>query len=225
MQISSRILRLPGDTRQLLVKWGVALLVPILVFTFVWSGEGIVNNVILGLLSPGSTDYDTPSLIQAAIFILILYATVLALFGYLVAADSGRRKTLSLWLDILVFVLVPLLLVITNGLILGMAFAAIIWTIFFVVRNRVFRARPSAIPTSVEALLISDVEQKSLLMSRAIAAGFWFAAVFAVISLVVDLIFFFSGQLPTVLLIWVVVRTLVLPVAGYFLGRLGGLVA
>ncbi len=225
MQISSRILRLPGDTRQLLVKWGVALLVPILVFTFVWSGEGIVNNVILGILSPGSTDYDTPSLIQAAIFILILYATVLALSGYLVAADSGRRKTLSLWLDILVFVLVPLFLVITNGLILGMAFTALVWVLFFVVRNRVFHAKPSSTPTSVESLMLSDAEQKSVLMSRAIAAGFWFATVFAVISLVVDLIFFFSGQLPTVLLIWVVVRTLLLPVAGYFLGRLGGLAA
>ncbi|MDQ2885902.1 MAG: branched-chain amino acid ABC transporter permease [Chloroflexota bacterium] len=225
MQISSRILRLPGDTRQLLVKWGVALLVPILVFTFVWSGEGIVNNVILGILSPGSTDYDTPSLIQAAIFILILYATVLALCGYLVAADSGRRKTLSLWLDILVFVLVPLLLVITNGLILGMAFTALVWVLFFVVRNRVFHAKPSSTPTSVESLMLSDAEQKSVLMSRAIAAGFWFATAFAVISLVVDLIFFFMGQLPTVLLIWVVVRTLLLPVAGYFLGRLGGLVA
>lgn len=225
MQISSRILRLPGDTRQLLVKWGVALLVPIVMFTFAWSGETIVNQVILGLLSPASSNYDTPSLIQAAIFILVLYATVLALSGYLVAADSGRRKTLSLWLDILVFVIVPLFLVITNGLILGMAFAAIIWVLFFVVRNRVFHAKPSAAPTSVESLMLSDVEQKSLLMSRAIAAGFWFATVFAVISLVVDLIFFFTGQLPPVLLIWVVVRTLLLPVAGYFLGRLGGLIA
>ncbi len=225
MQISSRILRLPGDTRQLLVKWGVALLVPLLVFTFAWSGETIVNQVILGLLSPASSDYDTPSLIQAAIFILILYATVLALSGYLVAADSGRRKTLSLWLDILVFVLIPLFLVITNGLILGMAFTAIVWILFFVVRNRVFRAQPSAAPTSVEALVLSDVEQKSLLMSRAVAGGFWFATVFAVIWLVVDLIFFFSGQLPTILLIWVVVRTLLLPVAGYFLGRLGGTIA
>jgi ABC-type branched-subunit amino acid transport system permease subunit len=225
MQISSRILRLPGDTRQLLVKWGVALLVPIVIFTFVWSGETIVNQVILGLLSPASSTYDTPSLIQAAIFILILYATVLALSGYLVAADSGRRKTLSLWLDILVFVVVPLFLVLTNGLILGMAFAAIVWTLFFIVRNRVFRARPASIPTSVEALVLSDVEQKSLLMSRAIAAGFWFATVFAVISLVVDLIFFFTGQLPPILLIWVVVRTLLLPVAGYFLGRLGGSIA
>ncbi len=225
MQISSRILRLPGDTRQLLVKWGVALLVPILIFTFVWSGETIVNQVILGLLSPGSSDYDTPSLIQAAIFILILYATVLALSGYLVAADSGRRKTLSLWLDILVFVVVPLFLVLTNGLILGMAFTAIVWILFFFVRNRVFRAKPSGTPTSVEALVLSDVDQKSLLMSRAVAAGFWFATAFAVIWLVVDLIFFFSGQLPTILLIWVIVRTLLLPIAGYFLGRLGGTIA
>lgn len=225
MQISSRILRLPGDSRQLLVKWGVALLVPLVIFTFVWSGETIVNQVILGLLSPANSVYDTPSLIQAAIFILILYATVLALSGYLVAADSGRRKTLSLWLDILVFVLVPLFLVSTNGLILGMAFTAIVWILFFVVRNRVFHAKPSSAPTSVDALVLSDVEQKSLLMGRAVAAGFWFATVFAVIWLIVDLIFFFSGQLPAILLIWVVVRTLLFPVAGYFLGRLGGTIA
>jgi len=225
MPISTRILRLPGDTRQLLFKWGVALLVPIIIFTFVWSGETIVNQVFLGLLSPGSSNYDTPSLIQAAIFILVLYATVLALSGYLVAADSGRRKTLSLWLDILVFVIVPLLLVITNGLILGLALSAIIWALFFVVRNRVFHAKPPSTPASVEELVLSDVEQKSLLMSRAVAAGFWFATAFAVISLVVDLLFFFTGQLPAVLLIWVVVRTLLLPVAGYFLGRLGGTIA
>src|SRR5260370_7010963 len=62
-------------------------------------------------------------------------------------------------------------------------------------------------------------------MSRATAAGFWFAFAFAVVWLLVDLIYFFVGQLPTVLLIWVVIRTILLPIAGYFLGRLGGAVA
>jgi ABC-type branched-subunit amino acid transport system permease subunit len=34
-----------------------------------------------------------------------------------------------------------------------------------------------------------------------------------------------SGVLPTVLLIWVIVRTILLPIAGYFLGQVGGSVA
>src|SRR6266496_265653 len=225
MPMSTAILRPPGSTRQLLFKWVVALLVPIVIFTFVWSGEAIVNNVILGLLSPGSTNYDTPSLIQAAIFILVFYATVLALVGYLVAADSGRRGTVSLWIDILVFVVLPLLLVITNGLILGLTFCAVIWAVFFLVRNRVFKARIAATPPPVESLVVTDAEQKVLLMNRAVAGGFWFGTALAVISLIVDLIYFFSGQLPTVLLIWVVIRTLLFPLIGYFLGRLGGILA
>ncbi len=225
MPMSTAILRPPGSTRQLLFKWVVALLVPIVIFTFVWSGEAIVNNVILGLLSPGSTNYDTPSLIQAAIFILVFYATVLALVGYLVAADSGQRGTVSLWVDILVFVVLPLLLVITNGLILGLTFCAVIWAVFFLVRNRVFKARIAATPPPVESLVVTDAEQKVLLMNRAVAGGFWFGTALAVISLIFDLIYFFSGQLPTVLLIWVVIRTLLLPVVGYFLGRLGGILA
>src|SRR6266516_3859553 len=225
MPMSTAILRPPGSTRQLLFKWVVALLVPIVIFTFVWSGEAIVNNVILGLLSPGSTNYDTPSLIQAAIFILVFYATVLALVGYLVAADSGQRGTVSLWVDILVFVVLPLLLVITNGLILGLTFCAVIWAVFFLVRNRVFKARIAVIPPPVESMVVTDAEQKVLLMNRAVAGGFWFGTALAVISLIFDLIYFFSGQLPTVLLIWVVIRTLLLPVVGYFLGRLGGILA
>src|SRR5712672_2915513 len=92
-----------GETRSLLIKWVVALLVPILVFTFLWSGEAIVNNVFLGILTPGSTPYDLSTLIQAAIFILIFYFAVMALIGYLCAADSGRRSMLALWADVLIF--------------------------------------------------------------------------------------------------------------------------
>ena len=31
------------DTRALLIKWIVGLLVPLAVFTFIWSGEAIIN--------------------------------------------------------------------------------------------------------------------------------------------------------------------------------------
>src|SRR5881227_3852058 len=55
------------DTRLRLFKWVIALLVPVAIFTFVWSGEEIINNVLLGLFRPGSTVYDTGSLIQATI--------------------------------------------------------------------------------------------------------------------------------------------------------------
>ena len=59
------------DMRTLLIKWIVGLLVPVAVFTFVWSGEAIINNVLLGLITPGSTPYDMPTLIAAAVFIVI----------------------------------------------------------------------------------------------------------------------------------------------------------
>ena len=213
------------DVRMLLVKWIVALLVPIVVFTFIWSGEAIVNNVLLGfMLSTGST-YDTPTLVQAAIFIVIFYATVIALAGYLVAADSGRLPTLQVWIDILIFTLVPLFLVINTGLIIGIALCAIIWPVYFYIRGRVRKARNYVPPSPLESLEVLNAEQRVGLMNRAEAGGFWFATAFAVVSLIADLIFFFTGTLPTVLLIWVVIRTLLLPVLGYFLGRLGGIVA
>ena len=99
------------DTRLRLFKWVIALLVPVAIFTFVWSGEEIINNVLLGLFRPGSTVYDTGSLIQAALFITAFYATIMALAGYLVAADSGRRGALELWIEVLVFAVIPLVLV------------------------------------------------------------------------------------------------------------------
>jgi ABC-type branched-subunit amino acid transport system permease subunit len=213
------------DTRALLVKWLVALLVPIIVFTFVWSGEAIINNAILGIFGSASSSFDTGTAIQAAVFIVLFYATVIALAGYLVAADSGRRGYLDLWLNVLVFVLIPLLLTIVIGnLIVGVATSVVVWGIYFLIRRIVRRAihyNPSA---AIEALKVGTVQPVDL-MSRARSGGFWFATLFAVIWLVVDLIFFFSGSLPTLLLIWVVVRTLALPVAGYFLGQLGGTLA
>ncbi|MFL5629455.1 MAG: branched-chain amino acid ABC transporter permease [Ktedonobacteraceae bacterium] len=223
--ISSRMLLPARDIRMLLVKWIVALLVPIVVFTFIWSGEAIVNNVLLGFLSPSGSVYDTPSLIQAAIFIAIFYATVIALAGYLVAADSGRIPMLQVWIDILIFTLVPLFLVINTGLIIGLALCAIIWPLYFYIRGRVRKARNYVPPSPLESLEILNAEERVALMHRAEAGGFWFATAFAVVSLIADLIFYFIGTLPTILLIWVVIRTLLLPILGYFLGRLGGVIA
>jgi CDP-diglyceride synthetase len=128
---SMNTMLVPGrDTRTLLIKWIVALLVPIVVFTFIWSGEAIINNVLLGLINPGSTPYDTPTLIAAAVFIVIFYVAVIALAGYLVAADSGRHGMVALWIDVLIFAVVPLLLVMSLGLIIGLALCAIVWPIY-----------------------------------------------------------------------------------------------
>jgi ABC-type branched-subunit amino acid transport system permease subunit len=223
--LSSPMLLPARDTRALLVKWIVALLVPIAVFTFVWSGEAIVNNVILGFLSPAATSLTTSALVQAAIFILIFYATVIALAGYLVAADTGRRGMIEVWIDVFIFAVVPLVLVLQAGLIIGLALCAIVWGIFFYVRGLVRKARHYTPPAVIENLNILDAEQRARIMNRAIAGGFWFAMVFAVVSLIVDLTFFLTGSLPAILLIWVVIRTLLLPVVGYLLGRLAGAIA
>jgi branched-chain amino acid transport system permease protein len=223
--ISSRMLLPTRDTQALLVKWIVALLVPLAVFTFVWSGEEIVNNVMLGILSPADTSYTTSALIQAAIFIVIFYATVITLAGYLVGADTGRRGMIEVWIDMLIFAVVPLVLVLLAGLIIGLALCAVAWGVFFYVRGLVRKARNYTPPRLLETLNILDAEQRMIVMNRAIVGGFWFGTVFAVVSLIVDLIFFVTGSLPTILLIWVVVRTLLLPVLGYFLGRLGGAIA
>jgi ABC-type branched-subunit amino acid transport system permease subunit len=216
-----------GETRSLLIKWVVALLVPILVFTFVWSGEEIVNNVLLGILTPGSTPYDLSTLIQAAIFIVIFYFAVMALIGYLSAADSGRRTTLALWIDMFVFLLIPLIVIIElNDMIFGLAASAVIWVIFFYLRNHISWLRNALAPApTLENVKVIGDEQRANLMNRATLAGFWFATAFALVSLIVDLIFFAVGSLPSVLLIWVVARTIILPIAGYFLGQLGGRIA
>jgi len=222
--MSSQLLRPAQNTRMLLIRWIVALLVPVTVFTL-WSGESIINAVI----SPSTTANDVPtdllSLFLAAAFTVIFYAAVLALTGYLVASDSGRRRTIDVWLDILIFVLIPLVLVIILGLIVGIALCAIIWPLYFYIRGRIRKARNYIQPNPVESVSVLNAEERSALLARATAGGLWFGIAFAAISLVVDLIYFFSGSLSVVLLIWVAVRTILLPIAGYFLGRLGGLVA
>ena len=139
-------------TRALLVKWLVALLVPIAVFTFVWSGEAIVNNALLGFLAPKSTTYDLGTSLQAGLFILLFYCTVIGLAGYLVAADSGRRGLFELWLNILIFVVLPLLFIISvSNLIIGLTISVIVWGLYFLVRNLVRKVRPAAPPPPISA--------------------------------------------------------------------------
>ena len=223
LAIDSRRLLPTGDTRSLLIKWVVGLLVPVAVFTFIWSGEEITNNVLLGIFSPANSTFDTATVIQDAIFIVIFYATTIALVGYLVAADSGHRGALEVWIDILVFALVPLILfIIIGNLIIGLAACAVIWPLYFFIRGRVRKARNYTPPVPLGNLSVLNAEQQSLLLSRARLGGFWFATSLTVAWLIADIIFYAIGTLPTILLIWVVVRTLLLPVAGYFLGQLGG---
>lgn len=224
--INTRALLSVRDNRAVLLKWLVTLLVPVAFFTFVWSGEQIVNNVLLGIFSPKLSSFDTPTIIIGGIFILIFYATMIALAGYLVAADSGRRGSVELWVDTLFFVMVPLLLVFfTVNLLLGLALTAVVWIIYLPIRTRVNNARNAEPLAPLPSLKVLDEERQAVLMNRAQTGGFWFATVFAVISLIADLAFFFTGSLPTLLLVWVVLRTVLLPIAGYFLGRLGGRVA
>ena len=167
------------DTRALLIKWIVGLLVPIAVFTFIWNGEEIINLSLLGVLGPGGVP-DIAVLIQIMLFIIVFYATVIALAGYLVAADSGQRGMIELWVDIAVYVLLPLFLVINQGLILGLALCAIIWVIYFFVRRSVYRALHYTPPSPLLNLRVLDAEQRVDLRNRAIAGSFWFSVVLAV---------------------------------------------
>src|SRR5437588_13085010 len=90
--IDSGLLAPDRHLRALLIKWLVALLIPVAVFTFAWSGEALENNVVLGIFSPGDSLFSNVSaVVQGGIFYAIFYATVIALLGYLVAADDGRR--------------------------------------------------------------------------------------------------------------------------------------
>jgi len=159
------------DTRKLLIKWIVALLVPLAVFTL-WSGESIINAVI----APGSVGLNVPtdpvSRIQAAIFVTVFYAAVITLASYLVAADSGRRGMIELWMDVLIFTVVPLILVIFFGLILGLALSAVVWPIYFYVRGLLRKARHYVPPPPLESLEVINAEQRVVLMSRATAGGF-----------------------------------------------------
>ncbi len=213
------------DTRALLIKWIVALLVPLAFFTFLWSGNGsgggevIFNQTLLAILGQGGVP-DIAILIQIALFLVIFYATVIALAGYLVGADSGQRGMIELWVDIVFYLLLPLFVVQSQGLILGLAFSAVIWLVYFFVRRWVYRALKITTPPPLQNLKALDAEQRAGLKNRAIMGAFWFSAVLAIIWLIVDLVYFFTGQLPATLLILAIIRTILLPVAGYFLGML-----
>lgn len=208
-----------GDTRKILLKWIVGLLVPVVVFN-IWGGESILNAVI----SPGTVSLgistDASTLIQAAIFIALFYFVVILLAGYLVAADSGRRSMIDLWVEILVFALVPLVLVILFGLIIGLALCAVVWPVYFFIRNRIRKIRNYIAPEPLASLKVLTNEQRSLLTSKAVAGAFWFSVALALVLLVVDVVYFVTGASNTTLLIGAIGRTIVLPIAGYLLGRL-----
>ena len=334
--MNARVLAPAPDTRTLLIKWIVALIVPVAVFTFVWSGEQFINAVLAPGIVSRNLPTDPGSLIQVALFVAGFYVVVMMLAGYLVAADSGRSGMLKLWIDVTVFAVIPLFLVIFSGLVIGLALCVFVWSIYFYLRGRVRKALTFPPPlqlkylTSFSAekinkslrsfivsgfwagvaaavawllynflllvsgqltgqrlllgagiliglpiagalagaailvvLLLLDLligvvlfvplylymrvrgensesqavsaevgnsnvslsEQRAIIMARATAGGFWFATTFAFLWLVVDLIFYFTGSLPTSLLILAIVRTIVLPILGYFLGRVGGVVA
>ena len=122
------------DMRKVLLKWLVALLVAVAVFSYVWGGEAIANSVGLGILYPATDtfDHDVLSLLQKSIFLLLTYGGVIALAGYLVAADTGRRGMIDVWLDILFVVVVPILMIsFTANLLIGLGLGAIIWGSLF----------------------------------------------------------------------------------------------
>lgn len=229
----SRTLLLPARNIRLLVaKWVIALLAPLLIFTFVWNGEAAINQILLGFFMPHSAVgslYDIPTLVGATIFFALFYAALTALVGYAVAADSGTQNPITLWISMLVFTVVPIVLIsIADDLFVGLSFSVLAWIPYFLARWlwRKFRPAPATPPLARVGIL--DSVQRADLMSRASAGGFWFGTTFAVISLVVDLIYFFAGQYGTsgsFILIWIVLRTVLLPFAGYFLGRLGGSIA
>lgn len=137
-------LRLDRDTRPFLVKWGIALLVPVLIYTFLWQGDSVINGAFLGLFDPNnSTVGSMPAdrLVQSLVFSALFYLMVLALGGYLVAADTGRRRSLDVWWDVLLYAVVPILLISqTNNLVIGIALSAVVWGVFFMGRN-ILRSR------------------------------------------------------------------------------------
>jgi len=226
--ISRTLLPPARDTRLLVAKWVIALLAPLLVFNFVWNGEAAINQILVGFLLPQSAIgfYDVPTLLGATIFFVLFYAALTALVGYAVAADSGKQNPIVLWISMLVFTVVPIVLIsIANDLFVGLSFTVLAWIPYFLALWLWRKLRPAPATPPLARVGTLDSEQQANLMNRAIAGGFWFGTAFAVISLMVDLIYFFAGQYGAAgsfILIWMLLRTVLLPCAGYFLGRLGG---
>ena len=222
--------RLDRDTRPFLFKWGVALLVPVLVYTFIWQGDSVINGAFLGLLYPNNAVYavePVDRLVQSLVFSVLFYLVVLALGGYLVATDSGRRKPFEVWLDVVLFAVVPIVFIdLTTNLVIGIALTAVVWGVFFLVRNilrKRFKLLLPIVPHEKEPSRISREE----LRRRAVAGSVWFGLVLAVIWVVVDVIFYVSGSFPSILLLAVLtpVRTVVLIGGSYFMGLFGAWVA
>jgi ABC-type branched-subunit amino acid transport system permease subunit len=230
--ISRTLLSPERDARRLVVKWVVALLIPLLIFTFVWNGEAAINQILLGFFVRSSTIgslYDIPTLVGATIFFALFYAALTTFVGYAVAADSGRQKPFLLWISMLVFTAVPIVLIsIADDLFVGLSFSVLVWLPYFLIVWLWRRSHPVAPAPPLERLGPLSLEEQENLMRRAIAGAFWFGTSFAAVALVVDLIYFFTGSygaLGNVILIWILVRTLLFPIVGYLLGRLGGRIA
>ena len=219
------------STRLLVLKWVVALLLPLLVFTFVWSGEAATNQILVGFFIPKSAlgPTDLPTLVGGALFFIVFYIALTALVGYAVAADSGKQNPIMLWISMLVFTAAPVYLIsLTGDPFVGLSLSVLVWVPYFVILSLWRRFHSAQVTTPPVHFMALSSEQQANLMNRGIAGGFWFGTIFAAISLVIDLLFFFTNSYGTVgnlILVWVVLRTVLLPVAGYFLGRLGGAVA
>lgn len=215
------LLRPEREMRLLLVRWLVALLVPLLIFTFVWQGDAVINNVVVGLLYPRLALTTPDRAIESGIFMVLFYALVTALAGYLVASDTGRRRTWHIWVDAVLFAVVPVLLIsVLNDLVLGIAVSGIVWALFFAMRRWLkFLAEPPPSTSNLPYLSNSDLRR------RAVAGSLWFSVILALAWLVVDVVSYLAGSLLPELLVLSLVRTVVLPIAGYFLGVLGGWVA
>src|SRR5581483_8162302 len=230
--ISRTLLSPEREARRLVVKWVVALLIPLLVFTFVWNGEAAINQILIGFfvrsITIGSL-YDIPTLIGATIFFVLFYIALTAFVGYAVAADSGKQKALFLWISMLVFTVVPIILIsLADDLFVGLSFSVLAWIPYFLSIWLWRKFHPAAATPPLERVGLLTGEQQENLVRRAVTGGFWFGVAFAAIALVIDLSYYLTGSYGTLgnfLLIWIIVRTLALPIVGYFLGRLGGLVA
>ncbi len=219
--LTSSFLRPTQTLRPLLFRWLTALLVPLLVFTFAWQGDAVINQVLLSFVNPKEAlTTDTSKVIQAAIFITFFYLAVIALAGYLVASDSGRRKTYMIWIDALLFATIPILLIsFTNNLVIGLALSALVWAIYFAGRRYIKALHET--PSTGQLPVFSDQE----IRARAQAGSFWLAVLLAVIWLLVDLLFVAVGNLDLSLLPYSFVRTVVLIGASPFLGLLAARVA
>ncbi len=211
-----------GDTRNLLIKWVVALVIPVVVFISFF-GEAVVNTIVSPSTATLGVPTDPLSLTLVAIFTVIFYVTIIGLAGYLVATDTGKQGMLSVWLDMLAFMVVPIVLVYLQGLIIGLALSAIVWAIYFLVKN-LFKRNKAVVAAVAPSAHRLDSDERDTVRHRAMIGAFWFAVVLSVAWLVLDLSYIINGQLSTILIIYVVVRTFVLPILGYGVGHLSGIV-